>query len=92
MAYIGFKCKYTKKNAPSECRALLGGPTVETITNHDFNKSPFKDVRFCHACRKWIEITIDSLKSIPVIRALPKDTVIDFKKPEDIFAFTVVNK
>lgn len=90
MEYLEIRCRCKRKQTPLECRFLLGGPSLDTLYNHDYNISPFIDIRYCPECRKMIKITINNLNEIPSIEALPKEQRLNFKRPEDIFKFIEV--
>jgi hypothetical protein len=92
MDYLGIRCRCKKKDSPLECWSLLGGPALDTLYAHDFDKAPFVDVRFCTECKRMIQITIFNLNEIPIIEALPKEQKLSFKKPEDIFQFLEVHR
>jgi hypothetical protein len=88
--YLEIRCRCKKKKLPLECWSLLGGPSLETLFNHDFTISPFEDIRYCPECRRMIRITIKNLNDIPIIEALPKGIRLNFVKPETVFKFIEV--
>lgn len=92
MEFLEIRCRCKQKNTPLECRSLFGGPSIDTLLNHDFDSSPFIDVRYCPGCKRMIKITINSLNQIPIIEALPKHEKISFKKFEDVFKFIEVHR
>lgn len=90
MDFLEIRCRCKQKNTPLECRSLLGGPSIDTVLNHDFSSAPFIDIRYCPGCKRMMKITITDLTTIPVIEALPKQYRLNFKKIEDLFKFVEV--
>jgi hypothetical protein len=92
MEYLKIRCRCKQKNTPLECRSVLGGPSLETLYNHNFEVSPFIEVRYCRECHKMSRITIKNLHEIPLIEALEKEEKISFVEPEAIFGFVEVHR
>ena len=89
--YLEFRCKTTHGDSSWECRRELGGPSVASLEAHDFSKGPYRDCRYCPTCQTMWEITIPSLKGIPVFRPLAKDARLDFVEPTDLFSQIIIH-
>lgn len=92
MEFLEIRCRYSQKNTPKRCRSILGGPALDVIYNHDYEKSSYTEVRYCSNCRSWFKITIKSLNAIPVVEPIPENEKVNFKKPEEVFCFVEVHK
>lgn len=90
--YLKINCRGKQKNSPLDCRSPLGGPSLDTLLNHDFTKAPFVDLRYCRNCRTVFKVTIKALDQIPVVEAVPKDEKIEYKSMEEVFGFVEVHR
>lgn len=90
--FLEIRCRCKKKNLPLECWSLLGGPSLNTLLNHDYSLSPYIDIRYCPECRRMIKVTINNLTDIPIIESLPKEQRLNFIKPEELFKFLEVRR
>lgn len=50
-----------------ECRGQLAGPSIEFLNTYDF-ETPIVDLRYCHRCGSFVEVTILSKNSQPSFR------------------------
>lgn len=92
MEFLEIRCRCKRKDSPLECRTILGGFSLETLLSHNFEVSPFIDIRYCSLCHSMIKVTIKNLEEIPLIEAMPKSERIAFVKPENLFKFVEVHR
>jgi len=82
--FVKFEClnRLREDNPTYECRHILAGPALDTLSRHDFTY-PFVDIRYCQACNTFWKITIRSMNGI-VEQEIVKDRI-DFVKAESVF-------
>lgn len=80
--FLEYRCPNVieKNGTKYPCRAILGGPEVESFESYNFIKA-FKDIRFCPKCHTFFEVTLISNKLLPTYRVIKKDEKIDFTQP-----------
>ena len=80
--FLEYRCPNTTENKgiKYQCRAILGGPEVESLMGFNFIKA-FKDIRFCPKCHTFFEVTLINNKLLPTYRVIKKDEKIDFTQP-----------
>lgn len=87
--YLVFRCPNRGiKGVSYECRAgCMDGPSIETLNSHDFDASPFVDLRYCKRCGVHIKITIKNMNSQPHYKILSEEEhkAIKYKSVEDVF-------
>lgn len=76
-----------------ECRGgRIGGPSIETLQAHDFDKSPFVDIRYCQKCKVYIRFTIFNLNTPPKAEVLSAEEYhkIPYKTVDNMFGGIMV--
>jgi len=75
--YLRFECPNcpSKSRSAMECRRLMGGISLNSLIDYDFNV-PFVDIRHCPTCSIFWKITIKGL--MYPIQYEPYDGYIDF--------------
>lgn len=78
-------------NSTFECRGQMGGLSIEFLNSYDFKK-PISDIRYCHKCGAFVQVTIESLNSQPALKVLSEEEqrVLNLTAIEQLFGGYVV--
>ena len=82
---LEFRCPNEPYHDKStQCRREMFGVSLATLSTYSFRK-PFVDFRHCPTCGIVWQITITSMKSVPVLKALEDGIKLDTMSPETVF-------
>lgn len=89
--FVVFRCRNKKilHGVESECQQKVGGPELDSLLRHGFDRGPYESVHFCPKCG-WIKLSIASMKTVPRTEIIGKGqgVHVDMVDPGEVFAFT----
>jgi hypothetical protein len=84
---------FVKIRCPNEqCTHIVGGPSVDTLLEHDFDLGPFEDLRYCGGCNTMFLVKMDGLEHPVRIVAAEKGEKFSMVDPTDVFDFVTISR
>lgn len=89
--FLEFRCpNQPYENSSFECRRLLGGISLDSLKNHDFDSGSFEAFLYCETCQILWVITMPSLSDGLKICAVEEGERLDTVRTTDMFKFTLI--